>query len=120
MARGDQALADRARPDLWPRLGAWPPLEGPGGHSFPSGHALASATFYPLLAAELARRRPELKGLAYACGVGLPAFIGVGRLYLGVHWPSDVLAGWTLGALQALLATRALRDSLGQQGSRAA
>jgi len=91
-------LAGRTRPDLWPRL------VSENSFSFPSGHALASATLYPLLAWHLARhvRNPWLPWLI---GLGLPLFIGGGRLYLGVHWPTDVLAGWTLGAAQFWLAT---------------
>jgi undecaprenyl-diphosphatase len=41
--------------------------------------------------------------------VGLSLFTGFGRLYLGVHWPTDVAAGWALGALQAWLAIRQVR-----------
>jgi membrane-associated phospholipid phosphatase len=118
LLEGIKPLVARARPDLWPRLTTWPTLEGPGSFSFPSGHALASATFYPLLASELARRRPGSKRLAYACAIALAAFIGFGRLYLGVHWPSDVLAGWALGSIQALLAARALRDAVQPAPSR--
>jgi undecaprenyl-diphosphatase len=56
-----------------------------------------------------------------ALGALVAFWIGFGRLYLGVHWPSDVLAGWALGALQALVAIRwvsgqAAADGLGPQG----
>ncbi len=93
----------RARPELWPRLVV------EGGFSFPSGHALASATFYPLLAYVLVRRRPSLVVPALALGAALALYIGFGRLYLGVHWPTDVIAGWALGTLQSLAAIRWLR-----------
>jgi undecaprenyl-diphosphatase len=90
----------RPRPDLWPRL-----VEATG-YSFPSGHALVSATFYPLLSWLTFR----LRRTAFAIvGLGLPLFVGFGRLYLGVHWPSDVLAGWALGTLQALATIRFIR-----------
>lgn len=73
--------------------------------SFPSGHATGSAATYLTLGALLARlqgqRRVKLFILGYA--VVLTVLIGVSRVYLGVHWPSDVLAGWTLGAGWALL-----------------
>lgn len=97
-----KAVAARARPDLWPRIVMEP------GFSFPSGHALASATFYPILAWEASRRRPDLWRLWYAIAVAGSFWVGFGRLYLGVHWPSDVLTGWTLGAAQAAIAIRSL------------
>lgn len=88
-----------ARPSLWPR----PVGVEATGFSFPSGHALAAATFYPLMAWVTLR----LRGVAFtAVGVGLALFVGFGRLYLGVHWPSDVLAGWLIGAAQAAAAIR--------------
>jgi undecaprenyl-diphosphatase len=92
---GLKQVVRRARPDLWPRL-----LE-PGSYAFPSGHALFSATFFPLMAFTLARRFPRAAPALWALGLLLPLYIGFGRMYLGVHWPSDVLAGWALGALQS-------------------
>jgi undecaprenyl-diphosphatase len=88
----------RPRPFLWPRL------IGEGSFSFPSGHALSSATFFPLLARDLTALRPAAKRIAWALGTLLPLYIGFGRLYLGLHWPSDVLAGWALGAAQTAFA----------------
>jgi membrane-associated phospholipid phosphatase len=80
----------RPRPTLWP----W--LLPTSGYSFPSGHAVAGAALYPFLG-WLALRSRNRGGLGYALGFAVGAFIGVGRLYVGVHWPSDVLAGWILG-----------------------
>ena len=82
----------RPRPTLW----AW--LVPVSGLSFPSGHAVAGASLYPLLGWTLVPGRPAVGRLAYALGLIPAAFIGVGRLYVGVHWPTDVLAGWALGA----------------------
>ncbi len=98
---GLKAAFDRPRPALWPRL-----LPSPRDPSFPSGHAVAAATFYPLAALLVGRRRPAWRRAAWVTAAGLALWIGLGRLYLGVHWPSDVLGGWAVGALQVAVAAR--------------
>jgi undecaprenyl-diphosphatase len=106
---GMKRLIARPRPALWPRLETWPPVAGSESFAFPSGHALAAATFYPLLAYVLTRGRPQnVRRGALLAGTLVALWIGLGRLYLGVHWPTDVLAGWALGAAQAALAMRRL------------
>lgn len=92
-----------------PRPALWPALVPQSGYSFPSGHALAAATFYPLLAWTWGRARPSETRAAWGVAILLASYIGFGRLYLGVHWPTDVLAGWSLGAVQAALVMRAAR-----------
>jgi undecaprenyl-diphosphatase len=80
-----------------------PPLEDARivqtGFSFPSGHAALAATFYGTAAYLLARaaRRGTLKVLVGSSAALLVVGIGVSRIYLGAHFPTDVLAGWTLG-----------------------
>jgi undecaprenyl-diphosphatase len=112
LQEGLKRLLERPRPQLWPRLETWPPVAGSESFAFPSGHALASATFYPLLAYVLTRRRSApVRRAALATGVLVALWIGFGRLYLGVHWPTDVLAGWALGAGQAVLAARFVADA---------
>ncbi len=93
----------RPRPALWPRI------VDQDGYSFPSGHALGSATLLPMLAVSLSRARPAWTRAALVASAVLAAWIGFGRMYLGVHWPTDVAAGWTLGALQSTLGLRWLR-----------
>ncbi len=72
--------------------------------SFPSGHAMMSAVVYLTLAALLARLVADVRLKAYVLGVALVVtwLIGLSRVYLGVHWPSDVAAGWAIGAAWAL------------------
>jgi undecaprenyl-diphosphatase len=61
-----------------------------------------------MLIASLEERRRS-KALVYAIAVFVLVGVGMSRVYLGVHWPSDVLGGWVLGAAWALLAWLALR-----------
>jgi undecaprenyl-diphosphatase len=76
-----------------------------GGFSFPSGHSTVAATFYGTLAYLAIRNLQQYRWkvlVAMATGV-LVLAIGVSRIYLGVHYPSDVLAGWAAGALWVVL-----------------
>ncbi|MFJ8621874.1 phosphatase PAP2 family protein [Kitasatospora sp. NPDC093550] len=83
------------------------------GFSFPSGHTFTSAVCAGLLALAVARARPGRARWAVACAAVFAAAIGVSRVYLGVHWPLDVLGGWLLAAAWlaggALLLHRTLR-----------
>jgi undecaprenyl-diphosphatase len=73
--------------------------------SFPSSHAMLSAATYLTLGVLLARLHRERRTKAFLVGlaIALTLLVGASRVYLGVHWPSDVLAGWCGGAAWALL-----------------
>jgi undecaprenyl-diphosphatase len=83
----------RARPDLFD------PLARALGFSFPSGHSALSAAFFGsiagLAAASSKSRRQAVRFLTL--GVGMVFLVGFSRVALGVHWPTDVLAGWSVG-----------------------
>lgn len=88
----------RPRPALVPHLAQ---VTDP---SFPSGHSLVSAALYLTLALMLAEDAPGWRARAAIVGFGalLVVLIGCSRVYLGVHWPSDVLGGWSFGTAWAL------------------
>ena len=74
-------------------------------YSFPSGHSLLAAVVYLSLGALVSRLVSKRRQKLYVLGVaGLLTFlVGVSRVYLGVHYPSDVLAGWSVGLLWAIV-----------------
>jgi undecaprenyl-diphosphatase len=96
-----QAFA-RLRPDLVPHA------MHAAGWSFPSSHALMStATFLTLGALlGLGQERRSVRFYLLALGGGLALVVGTSRVYLGVHWPTDVLAGWLTGGAWAALCWR--------------
>lgn len=84
-----KTLVARARPDLVERLMA------ESSNSFPSGHAANSAIVYLTLATLLFPivRERRMRAFVLGAALWLTLMIGLSRVYLGVHWPSDVLAG---------------------------
>lgn len=90
---------DRPRPNLFPH----------GAQvfdaSYPSGHSLLSAVVYLTLGALIAEIQPRhgLKVYTLILASTITLLVGISRIYLGVHWPSDVLAGWLAGSAWAFL-----------------
>ena len=91
-------LYGRTRPTVVTHLD---PLES---LSFPSGHSMVSEALYLTLAVLLARAVPRrrLRIFVVVAGVGLAVLVGISRIYLGVHYPTDVVGGWVFGLAWAL------------------
>jgi len=98
ISQGLKVLFGRERPDM-----AYRAVEAVNA-SFPSGHAMMSAVVFLTLGALASRfaERKRLKALALGSAVFLSLLVGLSRIYLGVHWASDVLAGWCVGAAWAM------------------
>jgi undecaprenyl-diphosphatase len=92
----------RARPpeQLW--------LAHPAGHAYPSGHTTTATLGYGIAAALLIAYRRNLRAVAISIAALLAAAVGLSRVYLGVHWPTDVLGGWLLGLTWLALAATVL------------
>ncbi len=104
LVTGFKHLYDRARPPVVDRLLV------ETNAALPSGHALGSTVVLGVLAAVVViiARRTAVQAAAVAVAVAGIVTIGVSRLYLGVHWTTDVLTGWTLGGAWLALCVTAL------------
>ncbi len=98
----------RPRPLLWQRL------IQETSYGFPSGHALGSLVLYGFMAYVLVNRYPQNARSIYSISVGLIGLIGLSRLYLGVHYPTDILAGYAVGFLWLMTCIVMLRFSSGR------
>lgn len=83
----------KTRPQLWDSL------ISETSYSYPSGHALGSVVLYGFLSYLLATNFPRYANVFYSIATILIVGIGFSRLYLGVHWPTDVIAGYGVGFL---------------------
>lgn len=98
-------LFDRPRPDLVPHL------SHTMTSSFPSGHSMLAAVTYltlGVMVAEMANSKREIL-FPLIVALILTVMVGVSRVHVGVHWPTDVLGGWTIGAAWALLCWSIIR-----------
>ncbi|WP_445628507.1 phosphatase PAP2 family protein [Nostoc sp. DSM 114167] len=98
-------LFGRARPALWKHI------INVGQHSFPSGHAMVSIVIYGFIGYILAKQFPQWRFWIYALTAVLIAAIGFSRLYLGVHWLTDVTAGYAAGLLWLIFCILSLETS---------
>lgn len=94
----------RARPDVSLHL------VSQGGYSFPSGHATTSIIVFGLLLYLVRKhcKNEALKNALSALFIIFMIFIGLSRIYVGVHWPTDVLCGWFIGGGVLLIAINIL------------
>lgn len=95
----------RPRPTAVPRLARFDP------GSFPSGHSMLSALVYLTLGGIISRqtRKRAAKTYFLSVSIALSALVGFSRMYLGVHYPSDVIAGWAAGSLWSMICTNIAR-----------
>lgn len=106
LSRLFKAAIARERPDIVPRL------VDVSGFSYPSGHALFAAAIYLTLAILAARHFARLRERAviFALAVAVILAVGISRVYLGVHYPSDVASGILLGAAWAFILGAAMAN----------
>ncbi len=92
-----------------PRPQLWTPLIVEHSYSFPSGHALGSSVLYGFLAVLLADLYPRHRVGIYGMAIFLVGSIGLSRLFLGVHYPTDIIAGYAVGLLWLITCVGILR-----------
>lgn len=111
-----KALIERPRPPLGAEEMA---ALGVDTFAFPSGHAQSFTIFYGFLAYLIWQhaKHPALRWLGAAGMLMMIALVGISRVYLGVHWPSDVVGAYIIGVLWLLVWTRVLRACLNSQES---
>jgi undecaprenyl-diphosphatase len=93
-----KVMFSRERPELFDKVAL------PTGYSFPSGHSMSAMGIYGVIATCLIALRPGARRLVIAAAALLIGAVGLSRIYLGVHWPSDVIGGF-LGGVPPLVAS---------------
>jgi membrane-associated phospholipid phosphatase len=102
LTSGLKLLFRRTRPDLFFEVAM------PETWSFPSGHSLVSLASYGTMAIVVARLAPRLRGPLAVLAPLFIVMVGVSRVYLGVHWPTDVAAGFACGVIVLIASFAAL------------
>jgi undecaprenyl-diphosphatase len=105
LSQAMKAIFDRPRPDIVPHL------VHVSSKSFPSGHASSGATTYLTIAALIAAQIQgrTSRALVFVAAGAVAFAIGASRIYLGVHYPTDIVGGWSLGAAWAAIVWIAAR-----------
>lgn len=107
---GMKLIFSRPRPTLWQ------PLIQEISYSFPSGHALGASVLYGFLGYLFIRRYPQRSYLISGISITIILLIGLSRLYLGVHYPTDILAGYIVGLLWLGICVAILKHYAGKLG----
>ena len=94
----------RKRPDLWASS------KRPIDYSYPSGHSMSAISFYGLLAVYLTHLLSIPLSITSTIAAALTIGVGFSRLYLGVHWPTDVLSGWMAGSIWLVVCLHGLNQ----------
>lgn len=95
-------LVGRPRPTLFEEIATL------HTYSFPSGHAMTGTAVYGMIGVVVAREHPRIRRPLAVAVPALVILIGISRVFLGVHWPTDVLAGWAAGMTLMLVGFAAL------------
>jgi membrane-associated phospholipid phosphatase len=107
---GLKLFFSKPRPQLWKQLIV------ETSFSFPSGHAIGSIVLYGFVAYLLATFHPKYSPIIYTLAAILIGIIGISRLYLGVHWLTDIIAGYGVGFLWMMICITMLRLQKLRQG----
>ncbi|MFZ1258589.1 MAG: phosphatase PAP2 family protein [Candidatus Saccharimonas sp.] len=102
-----KSVFERARPDLWERL------VNESSYSFPSGHAMASAALG--IAVVVALWNSRWRWWSFSAAALYIVFVGFSRMYLGVHYPTDIIAGWCVSGAWVLAVALLIRSKLGHR-----
>jgi membrane-associated phospholipid phosphatase len=106
---GLKLVFSKPRPALWHRLIV------ETSYSFPSGHALGAVVLYGAIAYLGTAYYPRFAQLIYGGAIAVITLIGLSRLYLGVHWPTDIIAGYSIGLLWLLICIGLLKVHRGDR-----